>query len=139
MPPGLIHKDGRIYFIKLVSHNIPDKEAHKQIIYESNTMESFTREIQGHIKQYDAISRSEWKKITNHIIRQYQKIDSQQFNTGFNVIIVKGPSASDTKYTRHDLITRNLWSKPEIVTTQELNTMPMHEKPWGTAIDSWRS
>jgi hypothetical protein len=29
MPPGLSHKDGRIYFIKLVSHNFPDKEAHK--------------------------------------------------------------------------------------------------------------
>jgi hypothetical protein len=54
MPPGLSHKDGRIYFIKLVSHNFPDKEAHKRIIYEyilkleimeSNNMESFTREI----------------------------------------------------------------------------------------------
>jgi hypothetical protein len=67
------------------------------------------------------------------------------------VIIVEGPSASDTKYdwlyillkwtnnTRHDIITRNLWPKPEIVTTQELNTMPMHDKPWGTAINSWRS
>jgi hypothetical protein len=29
MPPGLSHKDVRIYFIKLVSHNFPDKEAHK--------------------------------------------------------------------------------------------------------------
>jgi hypothetical protein len=114
-------------------------------------MESFTREIRRHIKQYDAISGSEWKKITNHIIRQYQKIDSQPFNTGFNVIIVKGPSASDTKYgwlyilldwtnnTRHDLITRNIWPRPEIETTQELSTMPMHDKPWGTAINSWRS
>jgi hypothetical protein len=55
---------------------------------ESNNMESFTREIRRHIKQYDAISGSEWK-ITNHIIRQYQKIDSQPINKGFNVIIVK--------------------------------------------------
>jgi hypothetical protein len=114
-------------------------------------MESFTRETRRHIKQYDAISGSEWKKITNHIIRQYQKIDSQPFNTGFNVIIVKGPSASDTKYgwlyilldwtnsTRHDLITRNLWPKPEIVTNQELNTMPMHDKPWGTELNSCKS
>jgi hypothetical protein len=23
--------------------------------------------------------------------------------------------------------------------TQELNTMPMHDKPWGTAINPWRS
>jgi hypothetical protein len=54
MPPGLSHKDGRIYFTKLVSHTFPDKEAHKRIIYEyilkleiteSNNMESFTREI----------------------------------------------------------------------------------------------
>jgi hypothetical protein len=98
--PGLSHKDGRIYFIKLVSHTFPDKEANKRIIYEyilkleiteSNNMESFTREIRRHIKQYDAISGSEWKKITNHIIRQYQKIDSQPFNTGFNMIIVQGP------------------------------------------------
>jgi hypothetical protein len=54
IPPGLSHKDGRINFIKLVSHTFPYKEAHKQIIYEyilkleiteSNNMESFTREI----------------------------------------------------------------------------------------------
>jgi hypothetical protein len=98
MPPGLSHKDGRIYFIKLVSHTFPYKEAHKRIINEyilkleiteSNNMESFTREIRRHIKQYDAISGSEWKKMTNHIIKQYQKIDSQPFNTGYNVIIVK--------------------------------------------------
>jgi hypothetical protein len=129
----LSHKDGQIFFIKLVSHIFPDKEAHKQIIYEnilkleiteSNNMESFTRELRRHIKQYNAIQGSEWKKITNHIIIQYQKIDSQPFNTGFNMIIVRGPSASDTKYgwlcilldwtnsTRHDLITRNLWPKP---------------------------
>jgi hypothetical protein len=160
MPPGLSHKDRRIYFIKLVSHTFPDKEAHTQIIYEyilkieiteSNNMESFTRELHRHIKQYDAISGSKWKKITNHIIRQYQKIDSQPFNTGFNMSIVQGPSASDTKYgwlcilldwtnsTRHDLITRNLWPKPEITTNQELNTMPTHDKPWGTELNSWRS
>jgi hypothetical protein len=30
MPPGLSHKDGRIYFIKLVSHTFADKEAHKR-------------------------------------------------------------------------------------------------------------
>jgi hypothetical protein len=160
MPPGLSHKNGRIYLIKLVYHTFPDKEAHKRIIYEyilkleileSNNMESFTREIQRHIKQYDAISGSKWKKITSHIIRHNQKIDSQPFNTGFNVIIVKGPSASDTKYgwlyilldwtnsKCHDLITHNLWPKPEIATNQELKTMPIHDKPWGTKLNSWRS
>jgi hypothetical protein len=59
MPPGLSHKDGRIYFIKLVSHTFPDKEEHKRIIYEyilkleiteSNNTEIFTREIRRHIK-----------------------------------------------------------------------------------------
>jgi hypothetical protein len=67
------------------------------------------------------------------------------------MIIVRGPSASDTKYgwlcilldwtnsTRHDLITRNLWPKPEITTNQELNTIPMHDKPWGTELNSWKS
>jgi hypothetical protein len=51
MPPGLSHKDVQIYFIKLVSHTFPYKEAHKRIyeyipkleITESNNMESFTR------------------------------------------------------------------------------------------------
>jgi hypothetical protein len=90
MPTGLSHKDGRLFFIKLLSHNFPDKEAHKRISYEyilkleimeSNNMESFTRELRRHITQYDDIQGSEWKKITNHIIRQYQKIDSPQFNT----------------------------------------------------------
>jgi hypothetical protein len=67
MPPGLSHKDGKIYSIKLVSHTFPDKEFHKRIIYEyilkleiteSNNMESFTRELCRHIKQYDAIQGS---------------------------------------------------------------------------------
>jgi hypothetical protein len=39
----------------------------------------------------------------------------------------------------HDLITLNLWPKPEITTNQELNTMPMHNKQWGTDINSWKS
>jgi hypothetical protein len=50
MPIGLSNKDGRIFFIKLISHTFPDKEAHKPIIYEyilkleiteSNNMEGF--------------------------------------------------------------------------------------------------
>jgi hypothetical protein len=80
MPNGLSHKDRRLFFIKLVSHTFPDKEAHKRIIYkyilkleikELNSMESFTRELRRHIAQYDVIQGSEWKKITNHIIRKY--------------------------------------------------------------------
>jgi hypothetical protein len=114
-------------------------------------MEGFTRELQTHIKQYDAIQGSEWKKITNHIIKQYQKIDSPPFNTGFNMLVATGPSPTHTKYgwlcvllkwtnsTHHDLITRNLWPKPEIITNQELNTMPMHDKQWGTGVNSWKS
>jgi hypothetical protein len=106
MPNGPSHKDGRLFFIKLVSHTFPEKEAHKRIIYEyilkletaeSNNMESFTRELRRHIKQYDAIQGSELKNITNHIIKQYQKIDSLPFNTGFNMIIIRGPSTTDTK------------------------------------------
>jgi hypothetical protein len=59
MPTGMSHKDGRLFFIKLVSHTFPDKEAHKRIIYEyilklkiteSNNVESFTRELRRHIK-----------------------------------------------------------------------------------------
>jgi hypothetical protein len=34
MPLGLSNKYGRIFFIKIVSHTFPDKEAHKRIIYE---------------------------------------------------------------------------------------------------------
>jgi hypothetical protein len=67
------------------------------------------------------------------------------------MIIVRGPSTRYTKYgwlcilldwtnsTRHYLITRNLWPKPEITINQELNTRPMHDKPWGTELNSWKS
>jgi hypothetical protein len=100
MPIGLSNKDGRIFFIKLVLHTFPDNEAHKRTIYEyilkleiteSNNMERFQRELRRHINKYDAIQGSEWKKITNHIIRQYHKIGSPPFNTGFNTLIVTGP------------------------------------------------
>jgi hypothetical protein len=149
-----------MYFIKLVYHTFPDKEAHKQIMYdyilkleitEANNMESFTRELHRHIKQYDANQGSEWNKITNYIIRQYQKIYSEPFNTGLNMIIVRGPLASYTKYgwlcilldwtnsTRHNLTTHNLCPKPEIATNQEVNTMPMHGKQWGTELNYWKS
>jgi hypothetical protein len=114
-------------------------------------MEGFQMELRRHIKQYDAIKGREWKKITNHIMRQYQKIDSPPFNTGFNMLVVTGPAKTQTKYgwlcallewtnaTRHDLITRNLWPKPEKNTSKELNTMPMHGKKWGSYGNSWKS
>jgi hypothetical protein len=79
MPTGLSKKEGRIFFIKIVSHTLPDKEAHKRIVYEyilkleiteSHNMEGFQQEPMRHIKKYDAIQGNEWKKITNHIIRQ---------------------------------------------------------------------
>jgi hypothetical protein len=134
MPTGLSNKDGRIFFISIVSHTFPDKESHTRIIYEyilkleiteSNNMEGFQRELGQHIKQYYAIQGNEWKKITNHIIHQYHKIDSAPFQTGFNMNVVSGPTKVQTKYgwlrtllkrtntTRHDLITHNLWPKPE--------------------------
>jgi hypothetical protein len=31
MPIGLSNKDGRLFFIKLVSHTFPDKEAHEHL------------------------------------------------------------------------------------------------------------
>jgi hypothetical protein len=114
-------------------------------------MEGFQRELQRNIKQYDAIQGSEWKKITNHIIRQYQKIESHPFNMGFNMLVVTGPSTTQTKYgwlcvllewtnnTHPDLITHNLWPKPETTTSQELNTMHVHDKKWGTDVNSWKS
>jgi hypothetical protein len=101
MLTGLSNKYGRIFFIKIFSHTFPDKEAHKRITYEyilklgiteSNNMEGFQRELQRHIKQYDAIQGNEWEKITNHIISQYHKIDSAPFQTGFNMKVVSGPT-----------------------------------------------
>jgi hypothetical protein len=62
-----------------------------------------------------------------------------------------GPSAKQTKYewiillltwttaSRHELLSRNLWPKPEIKTGQELNTMPIHDNQWGTETNTWRS
>jgi hypothetical protein len=79
MPPGLPNKDGRLFFVKLLTHTFRDKEAHKRIIYEyilkleiteSNHMESFQRELRRHTIQNEAIQGTEWKKITNHIIKQ---------------------------------------------------------------------
>jgi hypothetical protein len=158
MPLGLSNKDGRIFFIKIVSHTFTDKEAHKRIIYEyilkveiteSNNVEGFQRELRRHIKQYDVIQGNEWKKITNHIIIQYHKIESPPFQTGFNMQVVTGPTKVQTKYswictllewtntTRHNIITRNLWPKPKMNNNQELNTMPMHEHKWGTDNNSW--
>jgi hypothetical protein len=147
MSTDLSNKDGRIFFIKIFSQTFPDKEAHKRIIYEyilkleiteSNNMEGFQREMRQHIKQHDAIQGNEWKKIPNHIICQYQNIVSAPFQIGFNMKIITSPKLQ-TKYgwlctllewtnsTRHDLITRNIWPKPETSNNQELNTMPMHE------------
>jgi hypothetical protein len=44
-----------------------------------------------------------------------------------------------TNTTRHDLITCNLWPKPETTTSQEVSTMPMHDKQWGTDGNSLKS
>jgi hypothetical protein len=58
--------------------------------------------------------------------------------------VVTGPAKAQTKYgwlctlleltniTRHDIITRNLWPKPETTNNQELNIMAMHDRQWGT-------
>jgi hypothetical protein len=44
-----------------------------------------------------------------------------------------------TTASRHDLLSRNLWPKPEIKTGQELNTMPMYDNQWGTETNIWKS
>jgi hypothetical protein len=160
MPPGISNKEGRLFFVKLILHTFLYKEAHKRIIYEyilklemteSNNMESFQKELRRHAIQYEAIQGTEWKKITSHIIKQYQKIDSPPFHTGFNMIVVDGPSTNQTKYewiiklltcttaSCHDLLSHNLWHNPEIKTGQELNTMSMHNNQWGNATNTWRS
>jgi hypothetical protein len=61
-------------------------------------MEGFQREIQRHIKQYDVIQGNEWKNITTHTIRQYHKIDSAPFQTGFNMQVVTVPTKAQIKY-----------------------------------------
>jgi hypothetical protein len=65
--------------------------------------------------------------------------------------VVMGPAKAQTKYgwmctllewtyiTRHDLITRNFWPKPETTNSQELNTMTMNDRQWGTESNSWNT
>jgi hypothetical protein len=67
------------------------------------------------------------------------------------MLVVTGPAKSKTEYgwlcthlewtnlTHHDLITHNLRPKPETTTNQELNTMHMHDKQWGTYSNSWNT
>jgi hypothetical protein len=71
MSTGLNNKNGRIFFIKFVSHTFPDKEAHKCIIYEyilkleiteSNNMEGFKRELCRHNNTY-----------TKHNLKRYSR------------------------------------------------------------------
>jgi hypothetical protein len=88
-------------------------------------MESYQRDIMRHLKQYENIKGTEWKKITNNIIKQYRKIDEPAFQTGLNAKILLGPK--NHKYyrwiidmikwtieTRQDLISRNLWPKTDV-------------------------
>jgi hypothetical protein len=68
---------------------------------------------------------------------------------GFNMQVVSGRKNVQTKYgwlctllkctniTWHDIITRNLWPKPETNNNQELNTMSMHEHKLVTDRNSW--
>jgi hypothetical protein len=88
------------------------------------------------------------KKITNHIIRQYLKIDELEFQTGFNIGVLAGPRQHTkfawlctllewTNITHHDLISHNLWPRPEIINNQDLNTMRMHERKLGGNDKQW--
>jgi hypothetical protein len=107
-------------------------------------MESFQCELSRDIKQYDRIQGNECEKIINHIIKQYQKIDEPAFQTGCNMRILPGPKLQAkyvwlstllvwTNGTHHDLVSRNLWPRPEVVNIQQPKTMPMHENRWGWA------
>jgi hypothetical protein len=92
-------------------------------IIESNNMEGFQRELIPHVNQYDAIKVKERKKITNHLIHQYHKIDLPPFQIRFNIRVLVGPK-EQMKYswmctllewktsTCHDLIMHNIWHKP---------------------------
>jgi hypothetical protein len=67
------------------------------------------------------------------------------------MLVITGPAKPQMKYgwlctllewtntTHHDLITRNLWPKPETTTSQELNKIPIHDKQWGTYSNSWNT
>jgi hypothetical protein len=58
IPTGLINKDGRIIFIKLVSHSFPDKEAHKRIIYEYILIQRYVAEKKSYVGPTNWISES---------------------------------------------------------------------------------
>jgi hypothetical protein len=89
-------------------------------ITQSNNMEAFQRELSRYIKKYHVIQGNERKDITNLIIKKYQNNDEPAFQTGFNMIILAGPT-QQTKYawlgtlrvwtndTRHDLVACNLF------------------------------
>jgi hypothetical protein len=90
MPTGLSHKDGRLFFIKIVSHTFPDKESHKQIIYEyilkleimeSNNMARFTREIRSHMGHRTQFVEIPWNgsKIEN-MGRVFNKTNNSEIN-----------------------------------------------------------
>jgi hypothetical protein len=68
---------------------------------------------------------------------------------GFNMQVVSGLTKLQTEYgwlctliewtniTHHELISHNLWHKPETNNSQELNTMPMHENKRATESNYW--
>jgi hypothetical protein len=101
MPMDIINNDGRIYFCLIISRTFPDKDAHKEIIKnyilelkitKSNSMESNQRDLLKHLKAYENIKGTEWKKITTTIITQYRKINEPAFQTGLNTRISVGPT-----------------------------------------------
>jgi hypothetical protein len=75
MPLGLSNKDGRVFFIKIISHTFPDKEAHKHSIYEyilkveiteSNNMEGFQRELRRHMAMHSPRVDKHHRPRSNH-------------------------------------------------------------------------
>jgi hypothetical protein len=137
----------------------------RQTIPQSNNLQIHPKTWNNRIKQHGRVHKgpkkthqtiwyNQRKRMEENHQPQHWAISENRLtplNTGFNMLVVTGPSPTHTKYggigvqfkwtnsTHHDLIKHNIWPKPEITTNQELDTMTMHDKQWGTNINSWKS
>jgi hypothetical protein len=125
-------KDDHIKLILIISNTtqIIRDYVMEQNITQSNSMESYQRDILHHQKKYSSIQGIEWKTIINNIITQYWKIkEPASFQTGVvNKILSRSKNQSFYKWifnmikctidTRQDFMSRNIWSTPESANTQ---------------------
>jgi hypothetical protein len=107
MSDGTSNKDGHIVFIQLVASTFPYKETNRTIMLDysmelkltpNNYMESYQQDLLCHFTQYNSIKGTEWKKITNDVIKIYRKIDEPAFQTRLNTIIITAPM-TQTQHT----------------------------------------